>query len=278
MKLSNVFFALGTTLFVSASALTGCASDTGPADEDTEESSDELTAAGKALIGSYQDDTGAFRGLVLTTQKVGQGNKFFADVDTGVRCITTPCPSSERIEGTFTAGPKTITFKSATATNFSKHLLGQYKYLVQGDKFSLSRKDFAQSLEKTGSYCAAPSDCDRQALIHPMCVGGWTCSTGTTNTCGWKCGIPVPQSCTGLDLSACTANPACQPKFGPSACTADGRICTADMAFKGCFTKPAATTVCMSSGSCNDGQHCSTEDGVCNSSGMLAVCSGTCVN
>ena len=54
-------------------------------------------------------------------------------------------------------------------------------------------------------------------------------------------------------------------------------ICTADMAFKGCFTKPAAA-VCMSSGSCDAGQHCSVEDGVCNSSGMLAVCSGTCVN
>ena len=278
MKLSNVFFALGTAMFVSSAALTGCAADTSSADADdadVEESSDELTAAGKALIGSYQDDTGAFRGLVLTTQKVGQGNKFFADVDTGVRCIIAPCPSSERIEGTFTAGPKTITLRSTTATNFSKHLLGQYKYLVQGDKFSIYRKNFSQSLEKTGSYCAAPSDCDRQSLIHPMCVGGWTCSTATTNTCGWKCGIPAPVSCTGLELSACTANPTCQPKFGPSACSPSG-ICTADMAYKGCFTKTA--TVCMSSGSCGAGQHCSTEDGVCNSSGMLAVCSGTCVN
>jgi hypothetical protein len=274
----NIKLGLSAVLVASAFAfLPGCAVDAPAADDaDVEESSDELTAAGKALIGSYQDDTGAFRGLVLTTQKVGQGNKFFADVDTGIVCITTPCPSSERIEGTFTAGPKTITLRAPTASNFSKHLLGQYKYLVQGDKFSLIRKDFAQSLEKTGSDCAAPRDCNRQSLIHPMCVGGWTCATATTNTCGWKCGIPVPQSCTGLDLSACTANVACQPKFGPSACTADGRICTADMAFKGCFAKTA--TVCMSSNSCDGGQHCSVEDGVCNSSGMLAVCSGTCVN
>src|SRR5687767_11899263 len=108
MKLVSAFFALATAAVVSASALTGCAADTtgGDASDDTEETSDELSAAGKKLIGSYVDDTGAFRGLVLTSEKVGQGNKFFADVDTGIRCITTPCPSSERIEGTFTAGAK----------------------------------------------------------------------------------------------------------------------------------------------------------------------------
>jgi hypothetical protein len=278
MKLRHAFFALATCSILSAGALTGCAADTGEtADgEDVEETADELSTAGKALIGSYKDDSGAFRGLVLTAEKLGQRNKFFADVDTGVRCITTPCPSSERIEGTFTAGSKTITFRSTTASAFAQHLLGQYKYLVQGDKFSMTRRNFAQSLEKTGSYCSAPSDCSAQSLIHPMCVGGWTCGAAT-NTCGWKCGVPAPvDACVGLELAACTANSACGPVFGPSACTPDGRICTADMAYKGC--KKNAVTTCMSSGSCNAGQHCSTEDGVCNSSGLLAVCSGTCVN
>ena len=166
MKLSRLFFALGTTLVVSSSALTGCAADAALVDDAAlGESSDELTAAGKALIGAYQDDTGAFRGLVLTNEKVGPRNKFFADVDTGVRCITTPCPSSERIEGTFSASPTMITLRSTTASSFSQHLLGQYKYLVQGDKLSLSRKDFAQSLARTGTYCGAPSDCGRQNLI-----------------------------------------------------------------------------------------------------------------
>jgi hypothetical protein len=38
-----------------------------------------------------------------------------------------------------------------------------------------------------------------------------------------------------------------------------------------------AAVTCISSGTCAAGQHCSTEDGVCNSTGMLTVCSGTCV-
>lgn len=232
MLLRHAFFALAASAVVSASALTGCAADTTPSDDeaDLEETSDELSAAGKKLIGSYVDDSGAFRGLVLTSEKVGQGNKFFADVDTGIRCITTPCPSSERIEGTFTAGSKTITLRSTTAQH-GKHLLGKYSYLVQGSKLTLFRKDFSQSLAKETSYCAKADDCYRQDIIHPMCMGGFRCTT--QNTCAWSCGIVPPP--------------------------------------------PPPPVVCLSSGTCGAGQHCSTEDGVCNPYGMLAVCAGTCV-
>ena len=192
MKLRNAFFALATLTIVSTGAITGCAADTDAQDADdadVEDTSDELNAAGKKLIGSYKDDGGRFTSLVLTATTVGPANKFSADVDTGIRCITTPCPSSEHIEGTFTAGSKTITLKSTTVSAISKPLLGKYSYLAQGSKLTLFRKDFSQSLEK--------------------------------------------------------------------------------------LTAPVTT--CMSSQSCGAAQHCSVEDGVCNSSGMLAVCSGTCV-
>lgn len=233
MVTHKLFFGFAALALVSAGSLAGCAADTDPADDDTvEETSDELTAAGKALIGSYTDDSGAFKGLVLTSKKVGARNEFFADVDTGIRCITTPCPSSERITGTFTAGSKTITLHSTTATEHAKHLLGKYSYVVQGDKLSLSRKGFAQSLAKVGSYCAASNDCYAQDIIHPMCMGGFTCTP--QSSCSWKCGVWPPPP-------------------------------------------PAASTVCLSSNSCEAGQHCSTEDGVCNPYGMLTVCAGTCV-
>jgi hypothetical protein len=149
MVTSKVLFGLAALALVSAGSI-GCAADTSPvADDevDVEETSDELTAAGKKLIGAYKDDSGAFKSLVLSATKVGQRNVFTADVDTGIRCIKAPCPSGEHIEGTFTAGAKTITLYSTTAVN-AKHLLGKYNYLVQGEKFSLSRKGFAQSLEK----------------------------------------------------------------------------------------------------------------------------------
>lgn len=233
MVTSKLFFGSASLVALAfVAGLAGCAADTSPADDEAvvEESSDELTAADKALIGSYSDDSGAFKGLVLTSKKVGQRNEFFADVDTGIRCITAPCPSSERLEGTFTAGTKTITLYSTTAVH-AKHLLGKYDYRVQGDKLTLSRKGFEQSLAKSGSYCSTSSDCYEQNIIHPMCMGGFTCTP--QNTCSYKCGVWPPP--------------------------------------------PPVATVCLSSNSCAAGEHCSTEDGVCNPHGMLAVCAGTCV-
>lgn len=274
MLIRKLLIGLSSVFALSVAACAADTSDDADDDEIVAEDESELSAAGKALIGSYVDDTGAFRGLVLTSVKHGARNEFWADVDTGIRCITAPCPSSERIEGTFTAGSKTITLRSTTAQH-SQHLLGTYRYLKQGDKLTLFRKGFSQSLAKQLSYCAQPADCKNQGLPQPRCIGSWTC--GAESTCAFKCGPVDP--CVGLDQAACMANPACQPKFGPSACTPDGRICTMDMAYKGCSKKPAASgTVCLSSSSCGAGEHCSTEDGVCNPYGMLAVCAGTCVN
>ena len=182
MVTSKLLFGFVALALVSAGSV-GCAADTSSVDDegDVEESADELTAAGKALIGSYKDDSGAFKTLVLTTKKVGQRNEFSADVDTGIRCIKAPCPSSEHIQGTITAGSKTITLYSTTASGFAKHLLGKYNYLVQGDKFSLSRKGFAQSLEKVGAIWPA----DATKLVAKLSGGfmppppaGSTCSNG----------------------------------------------------------------------------------------------------
>ncbi len=275
--LSKKLFVLAAVSFSSLAAIAGCSADVGDDDAAVDETEQDLSKEGKALIGSYKGDTGPFHGLILTSKKAGQANEFIADVDTGIRCITAPCPSSERIVGTFTAGSKTITFKSSTASQHVKHLLGRYDYVAQGDTLSLSRKSFAQSLDKATSYCAQASDCDAQDIIHPMCVGAFTCST--ENTCNWSCGsTKAVDPCSGLDQTACTANASCEPIYGPSACTADGRICTADMAYKGCKAAQAQGATCMSSATCPAGQHCSTEDGVCNPVGMLAVCGGTCVN
>jgi hypothetical protein len=281
----NVFLSsLVALALASTGALAGCSADTSNGDEDVVEGTEEeLTKAGKALIGSYKDDSGAFQGLILTSVKAGQANEFVADVDTGIRCITTPCPSSERITGTFTAGPKTITFKSTSASQNVQHLLGKYNYLVQGNKFSIWRKGFAQSLEKVPSYCAQSSDCYSQDIIHPMCMGQFDCEQ---NSCSWSC-VPWPpppppplDPCKGSDEATCLSKSFCQPIYGPSACSPDGRICTADMAYKGCEQKPSppppSGAVCLSSSSCAAGEHCTTEDGVCNPYGMLAVCAGTC--
>ena len=185
MVTSKLFVGLAALALVSSGALAGCASETDSAEGAVDESADDLTAAGKALIGSYSDDAGAFKTLDLTATKVGQRNVFTADVDTGIRCITTPCPSSEHIEGTFTAGAKTITLSSTTATVHSQHLLGKYDYVVQGDKLTLSRKDFSQSLSKDAGIWPATAT----KLVASVSGGfiapppaGSTCSNGAEYT------------------------------------------------------------------------------------------------
>lgn len=186
MFASRTLLGLVTLALASVTGLAGCAADSTTGGEDsTEESADELSAAGKALIGTYSDDSGAFTRLALTSKKVGQRNVFVADVDTGIRCFRAPCPAGEHIEGTFTAGKKTITLYSTTASPASQHLLGKYSYLAQGEKLSLSRKDFAQSLAKAPAIW--PSDATKLVAkisggFMPPPPPGSTCSNGAQYT------------------------------------------------------------------------------------------------
>lgn len=214
-------------LTVPFACLVGCAAESSVAEDAIEGDEAELTAAARDLVGAYVDDSGTIKGLVLTSEAVGQQAKFFADIDTGIRCVRAPCPSSARIEGTFTAGTKTITLRSSSP--YANVITGKYRYLRQGAKLSLTKDGKSQSLAKETSYCAASDDCYRQAIIVPACMGSFSCNA---NACAYSCGLPP--------------------------------------------APPPSSTKCYSSESCADDEYCTTEDGVCNSSGMLAVCSGTC--
>lgn len=169
----------------------GCASEI--ADNASDETESDLTAAGQAMMGAYEGQGGPFQHLVLTAVSNGSANQFFAEVDTGVRCFTTPCPSSARIDGTFTATKRTITLKSSSAPDLAKHLLGKYSYTLEGGKLTLTRKGVDTStLERGDSYCQQPADCAGQAIMHPMCVGHWLCTP--QQTCGYACGVSeIPQ-------------------------------------------------------------------------------------
>ena len=180
--------------------------------EEIASSDEDLTQSGKKLIGEYvEQGEGAFRALVLTGEKVSSNaNRFFADIDTGIVCVTTPCPTVVRVEGTFTAGSKTITLKADDAFE-AEPFLGKYDYKLKSGKLSLTRKGSTQSLEAVESYCApetASEDCEATAqdLILPACLGVWTCSAQAT--CGWKCG-ESPQSCGGLTGATCADDEFC---------------------------------------------------------------------
>ncbi|MDB4946800.1 MAG: hypothetical protein JWP97_6334 [Labilithrix sp.] len=187
-------------------AINGCTADAGSGDDgDAEEASasqDEITAATKKLTGAFHLGDGSnaatsFTGLVLQSD-----GTFFADADTGIRCVRAPCPSSVRLEGTFTATRSYVrlTAKAGAATDHAADFYGRYKYSADGEALVLSRtksgSTWSQSLAKETSYCAQPTDCGAQGLMHPMCApGGWTCGGGAkANTCGFSCGTPASAS------------------------------------------------------------------------------------
>lgn len=147
MNLLGRLFAL--SIVATCSALTGCAAET--AEEEADVDTSELSAAGTALIGAYEGEA-TISNLALTATKVGSANAFNADVD-GVR-----------VEGTFTAGPKTITFKTTSPNPASTRFAGRYGYVVNGTRLALSRRGITETLTKAAQRIPGPLD---------------TCPTGT---------------------------------------------------------------------------------------------------
>ena len=260
----------------------GCSVATSEDANATGEDAEELVNEGAApLVGTFKDDSGSFHKLVLSDKSFRNGNKFTADVSTGIVCVVAPCPSAAHIEGWFTAGSKTITLR-ADEPGFAEHLLGKYRWQLQGDKLTLTRAGFQQSLakiaDKLDNTCVSLSqtECSSAPSCEPV-FGPSHCSpTGvcTRDILFKGCFEKAPLACEALDQDAC-ATAGCEPTFGPSSCA--GNRCTRDFVFKGCQTPEVVLKkVCLSSGSCAADEFCSTERGTCNATGMLAVCSGTC--
>lgn len=217
---------------------------------------DELTsAAWQKLLGAF-DVTNApvtpptIQHIVFSPTADHNGHHFFADVDTGIRCFRAPCPSNARVEGYFTATSKQLRLTAVGADGVS--LGGQYKYTLSGDKLSLTKSGKTTKLEKRdGSYCTQASDCNAQGIIHPMCVGHFTC--GGDQTCGYKCGVapicpelapPGPGFCPNGDIvprkgaDGCVTGFDCEPKgvqCGNATCAAGDVCCNPVM---GICTKP----------------------------------------
>ncbi len=181
---SFVLVAAGATLL----AVPGCAADSSDgvdegAAEEEGSSQEELNANGRKLVGAFvgqgANHPPGFQGLVFKSD-----GSFLADIDTGIRCITTPCPSHERLEGTYTA---TKNYVRLSAKGSQSANLGRYRYTLQGENLTLSRGNWNDALTKETSYCAMPSDCHGQNLMQPKCIGSWQC--GTSNECHYACGV-----------------------------------------------------------------------------------------
>lgn len=191
-KLFATALLLGTGIVTSA----GCASRADAEDPEAEASTTseaELNRYSEALVGAYHGDFAttppSIEGLVLRSDRT-----YFADVDTGIRCVMAPCPSHVRVEGKFYA-TRSYLYLGADGEE-TGGIKGWYRYdLDQGHKLvlrRLGRSNWEQSLSPEGSYCKEASDCANQGIIHIMggigiqCVGDWKCNSDAT--CSFECG------------------------------------------------------------------------------------------
>lgn len=238
-----LFTALGLASFGTASV--GCNVDETVADEA------DLTAAGKKLIGAHvataTPPSGAhFVGLVLSSTSVTpNANRFAAEIDTGIRCITTPCPSIIHVTGRFTAGSKTITLTADPGQDgLASKLMGKFDYKRTSTKVTLSRAGFKQILANADSFCSddtAEEDCSLQGLDSscPDTVK-WSCADHACvaacddpgKFCGGIAGIACPPGlfCRHLDgtcnvadgSGTCMPIPKCNPTYMDPVCSCDG--------------------------------------------------------
>jgi hypothetical protein len=197
------------------------------ADETTADEA-ELTAAGRALQGSFEEKgIGDIRGLVLSTERAtASKNRFFAVVRTGIVCVMAPCPTEARVQGTWSATKRVLTltpdscppnalcapqpFAEKAAAD---KLRGKYSYdLIKTGDFdaklhlsplpkaggTIAAINIPGSLEKVFSYCTAEGDandeCRVQGLPEPLCAmqpGAFPHPHWTCNAqsrCSFSCG------------------------------------------------------------------------------------------
>jgi hypothetical protein len=162
---------------LNCAALVGCASqNTGltPEQEDANASEDDLRATAAKLAGTFAGSTGEGLGAGIEKVVFTKEGTFFAIVDTGLRCVRAPCPSSLRIDGTFKATTKYLTLSSLAGTAASPYH-GRYTYTFSGDKLAFKHTGatpYASELtRKSESFCEQVSDCVGQPQPNRlMCV------------------------------------------------------------------------------------------------------------
>lgn len=199
-------FKLVAALLLGSTVVAGCATQVEDGSASTQ---DELVTK---LVGAFHGANPSslppsFEGIVFQ-----DNGEFFADVDTGIRCITAPCPSHERLVGRYTATSSTLSLTpSGSVSVEGRELYGKYQYKLDGDTLSLTRegsewKDWSGTLGKALSYCGEVTDCGGQKLIHPECVGEWSCTAA--RACVYDCSGHAPASIWPLDRKTLVAKSA----------------------------------------------------------------------
>jgi hypothetical protein len=170
--------------FVALSVLGGCAADAVSTDGDVSQSEDALSTK-KALLGKWDADTGIVYNLELTNdyaETLGgflKGHRFQATVDNGVRCITTPCPSSDVLSGVYAIKGDKITFASYDRPIASfANIAGEYRFHVTAKKLSMDRCDGSAAASSTFHHAEPAATCGKV-----VCGEGTTCCNPLMSKC-----------------------------------------------------------------------------------------------
>jgi hypothetical protein len=200
-----VLASFGLALF----ACSGGANDAASSDD----SEGALEIAGADLAGTYEnsDRSGTSRPPTFEKLVLGRDGAFQLDVDTGIRCITAPCPSSTAVVGTFRSTRTTLTLAPVPGGVGSKYY-GTYKLSRNelqdvGANITLTRtgSDWAgwkNVLVQTSAQSAAEAGIEAGTAVGPEagaeagtsddCFGAWMDQNGS-------CRSPVdgvyPASC-----------------------------------------------------------------------------------
>ena len=196
----------------------GTAPDVG---QDDEESEAAISTSWEKLAGAWEGQGGGIGALVLERTPDVHGHHFFADVDNGIRCITTPCPSVSRLEGYYTATTKNLWLHVTSGSSGVNDYAGKYTYkfsYLNGKYLQLSKDGETQSLKYVPTYCAEADDCAEQDFVHILCVGHFTCKA---NHCGYSCGVQQGTKCGSKTCGAGTY--CCNPVM--SICAPNGGYC-----------------------------------------------------
>jgi hypothetical protein len=141
----KIRYVLGAALL--ATAISGCAAETEPMEEEVSETqSEELK---KNLVGKWEADSGPIYNIEFTKEPAAplgsqrkDGLRFVATIDTGIRCITTPCPSSLEVSGIYyTRGSNLQLVSYDRPSRELARYLGDYRYTVSAKKLSMTKKD-----------------------------------------------------------------------------------------------------------------------------------------
>jgi hypothetical protein len=232
-------------------ALGGCAVDV--AGDDTlgaDEVADEARVVSwERFVGAWERDQGGLTAIVFTSTEEGRAHQYFADRE--VQCVRAPCPPV-REEGTFRATTRYLYLTQSGVT-------ARFSYTLSDDTLTLrSGTRVVHRFHRVASYCGtSASDCDAQSLIHPLCVGAFTCTA--EHRCAYRCGTTDPSGCTSnADCAAdqycqrstcsgsgtCAARPdACITLYNP-VCGCDGRTYSNACAAASAGANVASTGAC----------------------------------